>query len=173
MRAAAADDRPSPLRGLRGTLVPIALAIGAVIVLTLAPMVLADDRDPRCSDWEQHGAPPGLDLATVCPQGPLDVGVDLAREPLVPYIVALLVVAGVLTAFGFVAMRLLAPRPAARHARPEDWWVCASCGTRNRPDRAVCYACQASRAGARAGDPQRADEPAAEPGPATDDAAGG
>ena len=84
-----------------------------VLALALAPAALADERDPRCDDWALGGAPPGVDIGASCPS-PLAAAtadVNLGSEPLVPYIVALLVMAAVLTAFGFVAMRVTA-KPA-------------------------------------------------------------
>ena len=132
----------APVRGAFRSIVP-ALAVAMLLALALTPAVLADDRDPRCADWEQHGAPPGVDMAVMCPGGIALGDVPLGDEPLVPYIVGLLVMAVVLGAFGLVAMRLLAkPKPAVR---PADLWPCPACGTPNRPSRSSCYACQAPR----------------------------
>lgn len=116
------------------------------LLLALAPAILAadPDRDPRCADWEAGTPPPGINMDEACPAlGATEVEVDLDREPLVPYIVALIVVSLVLTVFGFIAMRVM--RPPARRVRPSDFWTCASCGTQNRPDRSSCFSCQASR----------------------------
>jgi hypothetical protein len=118
--------------------------VGLVVLACVAPAALADDRDPRCADWERHGAPPGTNMAVQCPDsGALIDGVALSDEPLVPYIVGLLVTAGVLTAFGLVATRVLA-RPAARET-PIAWWSCPACGTSNGPDRSSCFACHEPR----------------------------
>ena len=123
------------------------LVVVLALALVLAPAVLADERDPRCAAWEQSGPPAGTDMALLCPgAGPTEADVDLDSEPLVAYIVALLVVAGVLTVFGLVAMRVTAgPRPGGRAAHVA-WWTCAACGSPNRPDRGACFACHASRA---------------------------
>jgi zinc finger protein len=131
-----------PIRGALFLHVALALALGGAM-----PAVAADTRDPRCAAWEAASAPPpGIDMATVCPPGEVTtVEVDLDREPLIPYVVGLVVMAAVLGVFGLIAMRVTAPRPDRRATRPEDWWACPSCGERNRPDRAHCFACQASR----------------------------
>jgi hypothetical protein len=123
----------------------ILLTIVSLAVLAcLAPAVLADDRDPRCTDWERHGAPPGTNMAVQCPRSDVLIdGVALSDEPLVPYIVGLLVMAGVLTAFGLVASRVL-KRPGAPEARM-TWWSCTACGTSNGPDRSSCFACYEPR----------------------------
>lgn len=134
---------PAPVRGAPSILVS-ALAAALLIALVLAPAALADDRDPRCADWEQHGAPPGVDMAVMCPGGGLRFGdVSLADEPLAPYIAGLLVMAVVLGGFGLVATRVLAkPTPTLRAA---DLWPCPACGTDNLPSRTSCHACQAPR----------------------------
>jgi hypothetical protein len=132
----------APIRGAPLLLVALALALAAAV-----PALAADVRDPRCEDWEAASAPPpGIDLSAACPPGEVTTeAVDLDREPLLPYVVGLLVMAAVLGVFGVVAMRLTAPRTDRRAARPADWWACPSCGERNRPDRATCFACQSSR----------------------------
>lgn len=128
----------------RGMLISLVAVAG--LLLALAPAALAADpvRDPRCADWEAGTPPPGINLDEACPPlGATEVDVDLDREPLVPYIVALIVVALVLMVFGFIAMRVM--RPPARRVRPSDFWTCPSCGTANRPDRTSCFSCQATR----------------------------
>ena len=131
---------------VRGAFVTLASAAAAVVLLALvlAPAALADDRDPRCADWEQHGAPPGTNMAVMCPGGTPSLGdLPLGDEPLVPYIVGLLVIAGVLGAFGLVASRTLAtPKQPLTSA---DLWACPACGTANLPTRSSCHACQAPR----------------------------
>jgi hypothetical protein len=135
--------RPAPVRGALSTLVS-AIAAALLLALVLAPAALADDRDPRCASWEQHGAPPGTDMAKMCPGGAPMLGeIGLADEPLVPYIVGLLVVAGVLGVFGLVAMRVLAPPTS--NARMGELWPCAACGTDNLASRTSCHACHAPR----------------------------
>ena len=80
------------------------------------------------------------------------------------------VMAVVLGAFGVIAMRVTSGRKPPR--RPAaDWWACPACGVRNRPDRATCFACQASRADvaaepAAALDTAEAAVPAEDPHPA-------
>jgi hypothetical protein len=131
-------------------LVPATVIAATVValVLALAPVALGDDRDPRCGDWERNGAPPGTNMALMCPAaGPLEVTVDLGAEPLFPYLVALVVVAAVLVLFGVVAMRFTAPSPRSR-PRAAAFWTCASCGATNQPARAACFSCQSSRANA-------------------------
>ena len=49
---------PAPVRGALSTILA-ACAVALLVALVLAPTVLADDRDPRCGDWERHGVPPG------------------------------------------------------------------------------------------------------------------
>jgi len=135
---------PAPVRGALSTILA-ACAVALLAVLVLAPTVLADDRDPRCGDWERHGVPPGTNMALMCPGGGgVGLGdIQLGDEPLVPYIVGLLVVAVVLGGFGLVAMRLLAS--PKRPLRPDDLWPCAACGTANLPTRRSCHACQSPR----------------------------
>jgi hypothetical protein len=134
---------PAPVRGAIRSIVS-ALAFAHVVALPLAPANLAEDRDPRCAGWERNGAPPGVDMAVMCPGGnPAIADIGLGDEPLVPYIVGLLVMAGVLGAFGLVAMRVLAKPKTA--VRADDLWACPACGTPNLPSRASCYACQAPR----------------------------
>ena len=67
-------------------------------------------------------------MAPMCPGGGgVGLGdIQLGDEPLVPYIVGLLVVAVVLGGFGLVAMRLLATPNAP--LRPDDLWPCAAWG---------------------------------------------
>lgn len=133
----------APVRGAKSTLAS-ALAVALLVALVVAPAVRADDRDPRCTDWERHGAPPGVNMALMCPGGGPALGdLPLGDEPLVPYIVGLLVMAVVLGSFGLIALRVLArPKPDLRLA---DLWTCAPCGTSNLPSRQSCYACQALR----------------------------
>jgi hypothetical protein len=134
---------PAPVRGALSTHVS-AVAVALLLALVLAPVALADDRDPRCGDWERNGAPPGVNMGVMCPAGGLTIGdVPLGDEPLVPYIVGLLVMATVFGVFGLVAQRLLAkPR---QPLRADDLWPCPACGTANPPSRASCHVCQAPR----------------------------
>ena len=131
----------APLRGALLILLALLIALGAA-----APAFGADTRDPRCDAGEAASTPPpGISMTTVCPRGAVTTeAVDLDNEPLLPYVVGLLVMAGVLAVFGVVAMRAANPKPKRRPAA--DWWACPACGVRNRPDRATCFACQASRA---------------------------
>jgi hypothetical protein len=131
----------APVRGALLLLVALAIALGAAV-----PTLAADARDPRCDAWEAGGPPPGTDMAARCPpEQAASEAIDLDTEPLIPYVVGLVVMAVVLGTFGVVAMRLMAPKPAPRTAPAKDWWACPSCAVRNRPDRAHCFACQASR----------------------------
>lgn len=117
----------------------------ALLLLTAGAALGADGRDPRCAEWERSGPPPGIDMLDTCPSvGVTTAAVDLDSEPLMPWIVALLVVAGVLTLFGLVAMRFTAT-PARPRGRPADWWTCAACRSRNTAERTACFACHASR----------------------------
>jgi hypothetical protein len=125
---------------------------GALLALALAPSVLGDEpRDPRCSDWEQHGAPPGIDLRVVCTATQI-IGTytgsgtgDITDEPALPYVVALLVTGAGLAVVGLVAMRFVGGRAGRRlaPAAPDAWWVCPSCQSLNAVGRPACYACHA------------------------------
>lgn len=135
-----------PLRAALLILLALLIAFGAA-----APAFAADARDPRCEDWEAAlTPPPGIDMSVLCPPAAVRTeAVDLDNEPLLPYVVGLVVMAVVLATFGVVAMRVTSPKKA--RARPAaDWWTCPACDVRNRPDRATCFACQASRADAPA-----------------------
>jgi hypothetical protein len=134
----------APLRVALLILLALLIALGAT-----APAFGADVRDPRCDAWEAAlTPPPGINLRTLCPTGDVTTeAVNLESEPLLPYVVGLIVMAVVLGAFGVIAVRMTAPRTERR--RPgADWWACPSCGVRNGPDRTTCFACQASRADA-------------------------
>ena len=133
------------MRRLTGPVAAAWLAI--VLALSLAPAAIADERDPRCDAWALSGPPPGIDMAASCPSTTLGVttaDVALDNEPLVPYIVGLLVMAAVLVAFGFIAMRVMARPGGGRRSDP--WWNCPACGSSNQSRRSTCFACQASRA---------------------------
>ena len=133
--------RRAPIRGAQLLFVALAITLAAAV-----PALAADARDPRCDAWEAGAPPPGTNMAVMCPTEPVtSEAVDLEQEPLIPYVVGLVVMALVLGTFGVVAMRVMAPRPERRKARAEDWWACPSCGERNRPDRAHCFACEGSR----------------------------
>ena len=130
----------APVRGAL-LILALALALGAAV-----PALAADARDPRCAEWEATSPPPGTDMAAVCPpQAIRTETVDLDQEPLLPYIVGLLVMAAVLAVFGVIAMRVTAPKPSRRLTRREIWWSCPWCGVRNEPSRGQCYACQMTR----------------------------
>ena len=131
----------APVRGALLLFVSLAIALG-----TAVPTLAAGPRDPRCDAWEAGAPPPGTNMAAMCPtEGAGGEAIDLDKEPLIPYVVGLVVMALVLGTFGVVAMRVMAPKPVGRTAPAKDWWACPSCGERNRPDRAHCFACQASR----------------------------
>src|SRR5689334_10595255 len=120
----------APLRGALLILLALLIALGAA-----APAFGADARDPRCADWEAAPTPPpGINLRAVCPPSEVTTEeVDLDNEPLLPYVVGLVVMAVVLGVFGVVAVRMTTPRSGQR--RPAaDWWACPSCGVRNRPN---------------------------------------
>jgi hypothetical protein len=142
---------------------PILVLLGIVIAMAWAPVALADDpaRDPRCADWEQNGAPPGIDMRLVCTAGEI-IGTytgrtgadDLNRDPLMPY-VAGLIVAGISFAIvGVVAARFVGGKAGRRLApeRPDVWWACPSCKSVNADGRTACYACHASRSDSVAGE---------------------
>ena len=133
----------APLRGALLLFVALSIALGAAVpALALA----ADSRDPRCDAWEAGAPPPGTNMAAACPPREItSEAVNLENEPLVPYVAGLVVMAIVLGAFGLIAMRVLAPKPERRPSGAQDWWACPSCGVRNRPDRAHCFACEGSR----------------------------
>jgi hypothetical protein len=134
------------MRRLLATVGSAALVLALTLAPAPVPALAAGAPDPRCAGWEQSGPPPGIDMAAACPPaGPGEADVDLGTEPLVAYIVALLVVAGVLTVFGFVAMRYTAQPAGGRRRADAGWWTCAGCGSPNRPDRGACFACHVSR----------------------------
>lgn len=139
----------------------LVLVAAAWLVLALAPAVLADepDRDPRCADWEQHGAPAGIDLRLVCTAGQV-IGAytgqseaEINGDPLMPYAVGALVTGVALAAVGVVAMRLVGRQAGKRLAseQPDAWWVCPACQSVNADGRPACYACHASRAATSTG----------------------
>ena len=131
----------APVRGALLLFAALAIALGSAV-----PTLAADARDPRCDAWEAGVPPPGTNMAALCPpeQG-ASGAIDLDKEPLIPYVVGLVVMALVLGTFGVIAMRVMAPKRAPRSVSAKDWWACPSCAVRNRPDRAHCFACQASR----------------------------
>ncbi len=105
---------------------PLPLLVVAVLMLATAPAVLA--LDPTADP------------------GPSTVEVNLGADPLMPYIVALLVMSGVLAMVGFVAMQVNRKPPAGARRRGQNaWWPCGSCATSNAGDRDTCYACAAPR----------------------------
>jgi hypothetical protein len=130
----------APVRGALLLFVALAIMLGAAV-----PALAAESRDPRCDAWEAGAPPPGTNMTAMCPPVEVTNEVDLDKEPLIPYVVGLVVMALVLGTFGVVAMRVMAPKPQQRTSRAEDWWACPSCGERNRPDRAHCFACEGSR----------------------------
>jgi hypothetical protein len=132
----------APVRGALLLFVALAIALGAA-----TPALAGEARDPRCDAWEAGAPPPGTNMSAVCPPEVVaGEAIDLEQEPLIPYVVGLVVMALVLGTFGVIAMRFMAPKPSTRRtSRAEDWWACPSCGVRNRPDRAHCFACQTSR----------------------------
>lgn len=137
------------------------LATAWLLALVAAPAALADDppRDPRCADWEQNGAPAGIDMRLVCAANEV-IGAytgqsstdELNREPLTAYITALVVMGTVFAVVGIVATRYVGGKAGRRLApeRPDSWWVCPACQSLNAEGRTACYRCQASRAEAAA-----------------------
>jgi hypothetical protein len=108
----------------RRLLASLAVAWLLLACAPLAPAALADDPTP----------------------GPDTVNVDPGKEPLMPYIVALLVASGVLVVVGVVAVQV--NRASGRRAgagRGLALWTCPACGTTNAGDRETCYACGAAR----------------------------
>src|SRR4051794_18899304 len=156
----------APLRVALLILLALLIALGAT-----APAFGADSRDPRCDGWEAAPTPPpGINLRAVCPAGDVTTeAVNLDNEPLLPYVVGLIVMAVVLGVFGVIAVRITAPRKVP--GTGTDWWACPSCGLRNGPDRTTCFACQALRAdtpttSVDAGPEPEATAPAEDPHPA-------
>lgn len=127
----------------------LALVAAAWLVLALAPAALADD--PRCADWEQHGARAGIDLRLVCTANQVigaytgQADADVNSEPLLPYVVGLLVTGLGLAMVGVVATKVVGRKAGRRLApeRPDAWWVCPSCQSVNAEGRPACYACHA------------------------------
>jgi hypothetical protein len=144
-------------------LLPLLVLLGTVVTMATAPVALADDpaRDPRCADWEQNGAPPGIDMRLVCTAGEIietytgrSGASDLNQDPLAPY-VAGLIVAGIGFAIaGVVATRFVGGKAGRRLApeRPDVWWACPSCKSVNADGRTACYTCHASRADSGSGE---------------------
>ena len=103
------------------------LLVAWLLVLAPAPAALADDPTTE----------PGFATEAV----------NLGAEPLVPYIVALLVTSAGLTIVGLVAIQVnRKPTEAARRRRRAAWWPCPACATSNAGDRDTCFACGAGRA---------------------------
>ncbi len=100
---------------------------GIVLTLALPPAALADAATPA----------PSFVTADVV----------LGTDPLLPYVVALLVMSAVLMVVGAIAIVVnrRPSRPAGERGQPA-WWACASCGTTNVDDREACFSCGASRA---------------------------
>jgi hypothetical protein len=138
-------------------LVAASLALAAVGAPVIAQAALADDpaRDPRCADWEAHGAPPGVNLDLACAPSAaaapaeVDTG-DLASEKLLPYTIALTVTGLALGAVGVISLRVSGPRAQAnrRRSAAARFWSCGTCDATNPVDRASCYACQSTRTSA-------------------------
>ncbi len=89
-------------------------------------------------------------MALVCPSfaGPQTAELDLASDPLFPYVVALLVTGVALTVVGLAALQLGKPRAQRGRGRaPDDrtWWICLSCEATNPGDRSTCFECHAVR----------------------------
>jgi hypothetical protein len=142
---------------------PLLVLLGIVIALATAPVALADDpaRDPRCAEWEQDGAPPGIDMRLVCTANEVidtytgrSGADDLNRDPLAPYVAGLIVAGIVFAIAGFVAARFVGGKAGRRLApeRPDVWWACPACKSINADSRTACYACHASRADGVSGD---------------------
>ncbi|MCJ7710012.1 MAG: zinc finger Ran-binding domain-containing protein [Chloroflexi bacterium] len=100
---------------------------GLALTLALAPAAFADEASPA----------PSFVTADVV----------LGTDPLLPYVVALLVMSAVLMVVGAIAvvMNRRPSRPAKGRGRPA-WWACVACGTTNVDDREACFSCGASRA---------------------------
>ncbi len=117
------------------------LLAAAWLLVAVAPAVRADNpADPT----GQAGA------------GSATAGLDLRSEPLLPYVVGLLVAGVVLAVVGVVVMQTgrRRPKPAAGPGPARALWTCPACGAGNAPGRTVCYACHT---------PVSTDDPA--PGP--------
>jgi hypothetical protein len=114
----------------------LSLPLAAVGILALAPAALGAD-------------PTGSSVADT----------DLASEPLLPYVVGLLVAAVTLAIVGVVVTVLRGRRPAGRTRRDRAaWWTCPACQAANAPGGPACYACHAPRPTPRAPGPTPSDE---------------
>ena len=108
-------------------LLPLLALPGIVLGLAIPPAARAD------------GATPAPSVVTT--------DVVIGGEPLLPYVVALLVMSAVFMVVGIVAVLVnrRPSRPARGRGQPA-WWTCATCGTHNVDDRDTCYACGSGRA---------------------------
>ncbi len=71
----------------------------------------------------------------------------VAGDPLLPYVVALLVAGVTLLIVGILVVVTGRGKPAngSRTRAGAGWWTCPACGAHNSPDRPDCYACMAPR----------------------------
>jgi hypothetical protein len=80
------------------------------------------------------------------PAGTSPADASLASEPLLPYVVGLLVAAVTLAIVGVVVTVTRRDRRTGAGARGATaWWTCPACGASNAPGRPDCFACQAPR----------------------------
>lgn len=126
---------PRPGPGPRRLSLPVAVGLA----LAIAPVARAD-----------QGGPSGVDAG-------------LASEPLLPYVIGLLVAAITLAIVGVVVSVVNRRRPAqGPGGRTNALWTCASCGAGNAPGRSDCYACMAPRSAPAAAGARTAPRPADE-----------
>jgi hypothetical protein len=130
---------------------PCAAALCLAVALAVTGGVAAADpaRDPRCAEWEQHGAPPGIDMRLVCAATEVidtytgQTAGDVTREPAAAWAAAALVTGLGLAIVAVLATRFIGGRAGRRLApeSPDAWWVCPSCQSLNAVGRPACYAC--------------------------------
>jgi len=100
-------------------------------------------------------SPPAA-ISALLASAPTVLGVDgggaardpVLGDPLLPYVVALLVAGLTLLILGILVVVTGRGKSGASRRTQVDagWWACRACGAHNAPDRTECYACRASRA---------------------------
>jgi hypothetical protein len=138
-----------------------ALAAAVLLLLAGSASVLAEDPagDPRCADWEQNGAPAGIDMRLVCTATEVIgtyTGTEGSHRDLLP-LAGVAVASGVALAVVAWAVVMQLTRRAGRRlapAAPASWWMCPRCHSLNAAGTPACYACRDAA-------PADADDPAA------------
>ena len=123
-------------------------------------------RAQRYNDAMRRLLSPSAAVATVLAFAPTVLGADgsasggattdpVGGEPLLPYVVALLVAGVTLLIVGILVVVTGRGRPATRPRTRggAGWWRCPACGADNAPDRPDCYACMAPRDDGSEGQP--------------------